>query len=774
MDSITKGFILTANQLDQKNSSELHFFGTGECGSFEIIITKNKHTFFILSNTILPQFTFHYNRKKVKLKNFDKNDVDALYFNTLKDFYSAKESLKKEGIKIYESDIRPYERYLMERFIYGCLEIHGKPEKEATITRFYNPLLKPASDYKPKFKILSLDIETGSKGELFSIAFHYYDSEREVKKVLIVGEKQEDMDKELSIESYPSEKEILIKFLIYLKRLDPDIIIGWHVIGFDLLFLEDKYNKYNIPFSAGRDGKAVKIIKRRNAFFADIHGRIVIDGPVTLRASFYTFDNFKLETVAQELLGHGKEIELSGEDKIAEIERRYKEDKVALAKYNLMDCLLVSQIFEKTGLIDLSFTRTCISGMLMDRIGASTAAFDYFMLPKIHRKGFVAPDVGDIPSGASAAGGYVMRPVTGIHEHIIVLDFKSLYPSIIRTFKIDPLSLLQNHLNPLNTPAQIKFSRTEHVLADYITELMDKREAAKKRGDLHLSQSIKILMNSFYGVMGSSGCRFYHYKLPTAITGTGQWLMKLSADYFKQRGFLVLYGDTDSVFVQLKKDPGKDVDRIGGQLAEELNNFIRKKLKAEFNVESALDIEFEKYFLKFLLPSVRSGNGGAKKRYAGLMLAKGETTLHFTGMEFVRSDWTLLAKKFQYELYRRVFYNEKVEEWMRDFVEKLRNHSFDKELIYRKRMTKAADAYHKTVPPHVKAARLLPAHIQQNIRRIEYVITLRGPIPLQLAHDDIDYNHYVEKQLKPLADSILNFLGQSFEGIVEGEQLTLF
>jgi len=134
----------------------------------------------------------------------------------------------------------------------------------------------------------------------------------------------------------------------------------------------------------------------------------------------------------------------------------------------------------------------------------------------------------------------------------------------------------------------------------------------------------------------------------------------------------------------------------------------------------------------------------------------------------------MAAKKFQYELFRRIFYHEKIETWLKDFVKKLKNHEFDEDLVYKKRLTKPASAYHKTVPPHVKAARQLPEKEQENVRRIAYFMTFRGPVPIQLPHDDIDYNHYVEKQLKPIADSILNFVGKSFDGIVEGEQLTLF
>ena len=82
-----------------------------------------------------------------------------------------------------------------------------------------------------------------------------------------------------------------------------------------------------------------------------------------------------------------------------------------------------------------------------------TAAFDHFYLPKFHKAGFVAPNVNDIKAQGHSAGGFVFDPKPGLYENVFVLDFKSLYPSIIQTFKIDPLSRLLS-----NEPA-IKYSR---------------------------------------------------------------------------------------------------------------------------------------------------------------------------------------------------------------------------------------------------------------------------------------------------------------------------
>ncbi len=103
-----------------------------------------------------------------------------------------------------------------------------------------------------------------------------------------------------------------------------------------------------------------------------------------------------------------------------------------------------------------------------------------------------------------------MDPIPGIYDDVVVLDFKSLYPSIIQTFKIDPLSNLLSEKDTIETLNGYKFSSTKHFLPEFIDHLIEQRNIAKKKNDKALSQAIKILMNSFYGVMGSFGCRFYH------------------------------------------------------------------------------------------------------------------------------------------------------------------------------------------------------------------------------------------------------------------------
>ncbi len=494
----------------------------------------------------------------------------------------------------------------------------------------------------------------------------------------------------------------------------------------------------------------------------------MIDGPTTLRTSFYTFEDYRLETVAQELLGKGKLI--NSEDKVAEIDKLFQEDKAKLCEYNLNDAILVTEIFNKTGLIDLLVKRAQISGLLLDQLGMMSAAFDHFYLPKIHRAELVASNINDVQLNEHAAGGHVIEPVPGIYNDVIVLDFKSLYPSIIQSFKIDPVSRLFSNVDTITTPDGFKFSASKHFLPDYINELMNKRIEASKVGDAHLSQAIKILMNSFYGVMGSSGCRFYHPNLPSAITGTGKWLLLQSKEYLHQHGYEVIYGDTDSLFIKLKEGEGASAQLNGERIVSELNDYWKKRLKTDYGVTSFLELEFEKHYSRFVLTPLRGGELGAKKRYAGLLKINGEEEIEFVGMEFVRSDWTKLAKEFQVQLYLKIFNGEEIADWIRSIVHKLSKGAFDDKLVYRKRLRKEIDEYQKSNPPHVRAARM----INKSTGTVEYVITKRGPVPIELTHGDLDYQHYVDKQIKPIADSVLGLLGESFDSIIKSPQLNFF
>jgi DNA polymerase-2 len=243
-----------------------------------------------------------------------------------------------------------------------------------------------------------------------------------------------------------------------------------------------------------------------------------------------------------------------------------------------------------------------------------------------------------------------------------------------------------------------------------------------------------------------------------------------SREYLEQKGYKVLYGDTDSLFVKIKDSEAVDTNYYGNEIAKNLNGYWKEKLKEDFNVESYLELEYEKFYRKFVLTQSRGSESGAKKRYAGLIEDEGGGKIEFVGMESVRSDWTKLAKDFQAELYDRVLNNKEIDHWMNELVDLLRKGHFDNKLVYRKRLRKEIDEYVKNIPPQVRAAKML----DDKSSSVKYVITKKGPVPIGLNPTDIDYDHYIEKQLKPIADSILSLLGLSFNSIVSSQQMNMF
>jgi DNA polymerase-2 len=179
---------------------------------------------------------------------------------------------------------------------------------------------------------------------------------------------------------------------------------------------------------------------------------------------------------------------------------------------------------------------------------------------------------------------------------------------------------------------------------------------------------------------------------------------------------------------------------------------------------------------------MRHSDTGSKTRYAGLKrLADGGEELVFKGLENVRTDWTPLARRLQLELYERVFHDQPYEALIRDTVARVLAGELDEELVYRKRLRRPLDQYQRNRPPHVQAALKVEQQMQRQGRRspfrpgshVEYLMTLSGPEPLGWVRSPLDYQHYIDRQLKPVVDSLLPFLGQDFDGLV-APQIGLF
>jgi len=788
MSQLRRGFILTRHWRDAPEGTEVSFWLATDAGARQLRVPHQDSVAFIpeeqrpLAEALLRRER-DVELRPLTLCDFRHRPVMGLYSRSYRRLLDCARLLREAGVDVYESDIRPPERYLMERFITAPVSFS---EVSGGDGASIDAQLKPAPDYRPTLKLVSLDIETTARGELYSIALEGC-SQRQV--YMLGPENGQGTTVDFSLQYCDSRRELLERLNDWFAEHDPDAIIGWNLVQFDLRVLRDHSQRLQVPLRLGRGGAEMEWREhggRGNHYFAAAAGRLIIDGIEALRSATWSFPSFSLENVAQTLLGEGKAID-NPYQRMAEIDRMFAEDKPALARYNLKDCELVTRIFARTELLTFLLERATVTGLAADRSGGSVAAFEHLYLPLMHRQGFVAPNLGERQPEASP-GGFVMNSQPGLYESVLVLDYKSLYPSIIRTFLIDPVGLIDGLRQPDDEQSipgfrGARFSRTRHCLPAIVERVWEGRETAKREHNKPLSQALKIIMNAFYGVLGSSGCRFFDTRLASSITLRGHEIMRRTRELIEAQGHAVIYGDTDSTFVWLRKAHSDDeAALIGRQLVQHINDWWRVYLQSEYGLGSALELQYETHFRRFLMPTIRGAEEGSKKRYAGLITRPdGSDGMVFKGLETVRTDWSPLAQRFQQELYQRIFHRQPHGEYVRDYVRRTLAGELDELLIYRKRLRRRLDDYQRNVPPHVRAARLADDYNDrqgrprqyQNGGWISYLMTVAGPEPLETRSSAVDYDHYVTRQLQPVADAILPFVGDDFASLVDG-QLGLF
>ncbi|NKB77756.1 MAG: DNA polymerase II [Gammaproteobacteria bacterium] len=820
-----KGFLLTRNSRDINQRTEIEIWVATDNGPALLRFNGERPIFFIdqsnveQSQAVLEDGGVRVEFRSLALKTFNHHPVCGVYCPTIQVFFRAQEALQRIGVEVLEGDIRLHERFLVERFICGGIEFTGDAIQREGYVEYVNGRLKPV-EYRPPLTVTSLDIECELTGELFSIGLAHRSIRGEsrevgrdghfasINEVLMIGHpsddhktrenKNDDLDV-TTISWFDDEKHLILGLISRIQEVDPDIFIGWSLVNFDFRVLFQRANFHRIKFKIGRGNQ---IVRWRDANgdkekgFITIPGRVAIDGIDALKSATYSFPSFSLESVSRKLLSKGKKVEQDVDDRFAEIKHNFLHNKRKLAEYNMQDCILVLEVFEYTQMLDFLQLRGQLTGLELDRAGGSVAAFTNLYLPRLHRAGYIAPVIlGE--GGLTSPGGYVMDSIPGLYKDVLVLDFKSLYPSIIRTFKVDPLGLIEGLKSPDNAIEGFrgaKFDREKHFLPEIITDLWKQRDIAKKNNDKVRSQAIKILMNSFYGVLGAGGCRFYDPRLTSSITMRGHEILQTTQRWIEKLGYQVIYGDTDSIFVWLQGElDAKTCQRLGDEIAEIINQGWREKLKADFDLDCHLEIEFETHFSRFLMPTVRGSEAGSKKRYAGLIskvpddsashgVASADTgalesEIIFKGLENVRTDWTDLAKEFQAKLYELVFADKAPTELVKQTVDDTLKGLNDDKLVYRKQLRRKLDQYVKNVPPHVRAARLADQRNRESGKQlryqskgwISYVMTLNGPEPVEYLNSQIDYQHYIDRQIQPVADAILPFVNLDFETITSAQ-----
>jgi DNA polymerase-2 len=811
-----EGFIVHSYFPKSKKSSRLYLVGRLKNGkSFAVVEERQRPACYLRESEWKPAWEFLAIEgvlfEPSAYRTLDGEVCVRASWDTVQQFQRGCQILGEMGVRTYEADMRYTDQYLMSRGIHGSVVIKGDSQRGRFVEHvFVNPELHPSS-WQPSLTLLSIDIETNPfSGEVFTISLvQRAPSSNERREVLFSGSIDTAVDEAIPITVFQSESAMLQAFCRRVVEWDPDIITGWNVIDFDFKVISERIRHYGIDFLIGRSDAPAAYLpgEKGRSNTVIIPGRQVIDGVRLVRAGPSRYNDYTLESVASAELGRGKILEQkTGENKLEAIVRLYHEDPVSLCRYCLEDARLVLDILESTGLVDLTVRKCLLIGVGLDRAWTSIHAFDYLYIEALHKRGFVAPSIGvDSLPLAEAPGGAILPPQAGLYDNVWVFDFKSLYPTIISTFNIDPLSfVLPGHVEQLpekekkrliKAPNGTCFKRDRAILPGLLERFFKSRDEAKKKNDKVASHVYKIIMNSFYGVLGARGSRFASGLISGAITSFGQHFLGWCRDFIEDQGYTVLYGDTDSLFVLSGMPGGSSVESLEresrglcGRINEALKHFIEKT----YGAHSYLELEFEKTYFRFFLPPVRSvveGNAsrGRAKGYAGLLVPAGQIDvvdtketgldcIEIRGMEAVRRDWTDLAKGFQIGLLLLVFRDAGLDE-IRRFIRSLQSDLFDgkldKNLVYQKLLRKPVSQYTHAKPPHVRAAEMLDPREHRGL--IRYVWTVDGPQPEVKMTSAPDYNHYVDKQLKPICQSFVDVLQTDMKTLFGGnEQLELF
>lgn len=533
-------------------------------------------------------------------------------------------------------------------------------------------------------------------------------------EIVSVGVMSDAGDRWFYYEDYDSEKDMLIDVMRYFRENSLTVFVGWNV-GFDYNHLLERGKVLGVDvaqFELSHDYDLLSEYRRR------------VKGLTT----------YSLASVAEHEKLEGK----------IERGRIYDMSRSELEEYNMRDVLLVKEIDERYGFTDLSFELAKEIGLTLDMLSPVKIS-DTLILRRIRELGRVARNWIERPK-QKYEGALVRMPVPGLHKHVVVFDFSSMYPSIIINKNVDV-----NGFNGAVLPY------IERKLIDKRKEYKEKYKASRDKSYDIKQQVYKQLSNIMYGVFGMPYFRYYNPEKAELITRTGRELITEVGNFVEELGFEVIYGDTDSIFVKIDgtvKDIEKGVEWIEKIIQEVANPYSVK-----------VD-----YFLDKVIFFGKEGKG-TKKRYIGKLHNSNEYVVR--GVEMRRKDWCMLAKKVMKEVVDMVFEGkslDEVYEYLNNIRARLYRGEFDKLLIINKSVKELSE--YKSNQPHVRALRMAIDMGRKVLDgTINYVYVGRGKVKPVFDDDDLEnlaygwyWRHQIYPPVKRVIDSAYSY----------GKQTTLF
>lgn len=746
---------------------------------------------------------------------------------------------------IYETDILFRNRFLIDKGFKGMGWVstgmegpvqNGKILCERTIrTSNISEVQKIANS---SLKYMAFDIEclphdggmpTPEVSPVIMVSFAFEPAYKGHKTLVLVMKEVEGVDED--VEMLPEESDLLDRFFEIIRDYDPDVITGYNINGFDVPYITDRVKLLNesgsnINSAVGRDSRVLNYRKVINRTIVSITGRVVVDSLPLIRQQF-SLKRYTLRNVSKELLNMEK-LDVDA----ADMEEHWNDSGEKIRKfidYSRRDSELALDLLLDLKLLDKYIALSRVSGVLLqDTVsGGQTNMVEHILLTEFGKQGRVMSTKPDEETSAfrrkqneGLKGGAVLEPEKGLHKNVIVLDYKSLYPTIMMAHNLCYTTVVAPGKYPedkvIKSPSKGEFVKPEMfkgIVPSVLEALLDKRvetknlmKQASDEGEYQVLDAtqlaLKILLNSFYGYSGYARARLYSLQMANSVTSIGRGNIARTEDIVCNRiGKVILrgneaylldeidelrdddkvvklsvaYGDTDSVFVHCKNE--QDLEFEEGVFSLDDSALVGKKVASivTASLPDPMELEFEAAAKRVLLI--------AKKRYAQWIFEPtndGWTdSIKVKGLETVRRDWCELTSKMLNRVLELVLKEGDIEgsvEHVRDLVDRVRNLDAQKDadlfedLVLTKNFSKSPKSY-KNKQPHLTVVENIQRRtgVRPSIgERIPFVIIAGKGLFVDRAEDPdyvrennvpLDVDYYIQKQMLPPVERILSVFG---------------
>jgi DNA polymerase I len=630
-------------------------------------------------------------------------------------------------------------------------------------------------------KVLAFDIETDEfqigKGQIVMISL----VSENFRKVITWKKIQESNN---FVEYVKDEPELLEKFIEYVKKISPDFLVGYFSDGFDFPYIKARAEKYKMRLNIGIDGSQ-PVFHRGAITTCKVDGIVHIDLLKFIDTAYSQYmqsETLSLNDVSKEFLGETKkEFKFKPISKMSESEwRNYFE-------YNLQDSLLTYKLFFKFWPDILEFSRIMNEPVFdVSRNGMAKNVESYILhnlkkFNEIPEKRPTHDEIGERRRREKYEGAFVFQPIPGLYENIGMFDFTASYGSTIVTYNLSKSTFLEksekNSYSIETMGRKLSFSKKPGFFPEMLKEIIILRKKYKKelkeKPDVikkARSNAFKLLANASYGYQGFFGARYYSYESAAATAAFAKKSIKDSIEKINKEGYKTIYSDTDSIAFLLNKKTEK-------QTLEFL-----KKLNSK--LPGIMELELEDFYKRGIWVTKRTGEFGAKKKYA---LVNKQGKLKIRGFETVRRDWCNLARETQNKILRMILGDgdeKKALDYIKEIAKRIKERKIAREEIIIRTQLKKPISEYKAISPHVIAAKRMEEQkmMIDEGALIEYFIAetrekkklVREKVKLPQEKGEYDIEYYLKRQILPAVENIMQVFNIDINKVLDKKkQMTL-